>query len=238
MFVFMKRYLYIFIFIVAVIIIPLLLNFIIGLHTPNNITIVGKPSDWLLFYGSYFGGALTAIIAFVALFLESKRNKKSIEIAYKQKTVKELELTLADSVSLFDYSRIGTVSLFLEDRSQYNSVLKEMDEYLNKVTTTANAWGVIYSDSTQPEVREFQSAYDACWHKLVEQINRMTELITALRELPDNDDEQRERIMREITTINEFQAEYKQNYLSPLFSRAKNWIAAEKCKLDILEQSL
>jgi hypothetical protein len=112
-----------------------------------------------------------------------------------------------------------------------------MDEYLNKITTTANAWGVIYSDSTQPEVREFQSAYEACWYKLVEKINEMTGLIIALRQLR-SDDEQRERIMREITTVSTFQNEYKERYLSPLFNRAKNWIAAEKRELDILKQSL
>ena len=54
--------------------VPFLLNFVLGLHSPNNIKVIGTATDWLLFHGSYIGGVLTAVVGFIVMGIESRRN--------------------------------------------------------------------------------------------------------------------------------------------------------------------
>lgn len=213
---------------IIALIFPILLNIILGFHSPNNIKVIGDSATWLLFYGSYIGGVLTAIIGFFTMNQTSKLNKNEILIAQKRESIKELEHSLARCVSLFDYSRVGTISLFFDDRSKYNEVLKDMDEYLNKVTTTANAWGVIYANSNRKETQEFQDAYNTCVSTLIDRINQVTKLIAELKE--DIKIIERNKIIQEIKTIIDMQPKY-QSLLDTLFLKAQMWIKAEKQEL-------
>lgn len=207
---------------------PILLNVILGFHSPNNIKVIGDSATWLLFYGSYIGGVLTAIIGFCTMNQTSKLNKNEILIAQKRESIKELEHSLAKCVSLFDYSRVGTIALYLHDPTKYNDVLKEMDEYYAKVTTTANAWGIIYSGSEQKEVQEFQDAYKRCVEFLSRKINQVTDLIKKLQaELTEIE---REDVIQQITKIIQQQPEYLA-LQQTLFNKAKQWIIAEKQEL-------
>lgn len=207
---------------------PILLNIILGFHSPNNIKVIGDSATWLLFYGSYIGGVLTAIIGFFTMNQTSKLNKNEILIAQKRESIKELEHSLAKCVSLFDYSRVGIIALYLHDPTKYNDVLKEMDEYLNKVTTTANAWGVIYSGFEQKEAQEFQDAYKQCVEFLSRKINQVTDLIKKIQaELTEIE---REEVIQQITKIIQQQPEYLALQRT-LFNKAKQWIIAEKQEL-------
>ena len=63
---------YIFLGVVAIVIIPFLLNLILGMSNPiQSINIIGDELSWLGFYGSYIGGTLTAVVGFVALCQET-----------------------------------------------------------------------------------------------------------------------------------------------------------------------
>ena len=213
--------------------IPIIINFIIGLEPPNNISVVGNEGVWVQFYGSYIGGILTAIIGFLAMERSSHENAKNICISTKQQEITTLEHTLSNCVSLFDYSRVGAIALYLDEPSKYDEILQKLDDYHSKITTTANAWGVIYSNSTKQEIRDFQDIYVDCVNELTAAINRVSYKIKLLKSA---DDISRKEIMLKINTIVGRYVEY-QALLTRLFNAAQHWIDSEKQELQRLQNS-
>ena len=211
--------------------IPVLINFIIGLEHPKNISVVGDEGVWVQFYGSYIGGILTAIIGFWAMERSSHENAKNICISTKQHEITTLEHTLSNCVSLFDYSRVGAIALYLDEPSKYEEILQKLDEYLSKITTTANAWGVVYSNSTKQEIRDFQDVYVDCVNDLTAAINQVSYKIKLLKKA---DDISSKEIMLEINTIVGRYVEYNV-LLTRLFNAAQRWIASEKQELQRLQ---
>lgn len=228
---------YIFYSLAIIFAIPILLNIVLGANNPfQNITIIGDSTHWLGFYGSYIGGVLTAIIGFATIYREERTNKLQIQITQKDNYIKDLENRLAECVSLFNYSRVGTVALYINDRSKYNDVLREMDTYLNNVTTVANAWNTIYGDSDKNEIQEFQGQYFECWQKLTESINSVSKLICELKCIEDQ--AERDVYVSKIKDIVDYHDNYKQLYLLPLQDKARQWIKAERAELNKMKALL
>ena len=88
----MKKWL--FTVIIVLTIIPIVLNIILGATNPFDIGIVGNNVDWLLFYGSYLGGVIAAIIAFVTMWQTSKHNTLSIMIQRQETYIENLSFEL------------------------------------------------------------------------------------------------------------------------------------------------
>ena len=212
---------------------PVLLNAIIGLNHPHNIMVVGDPSTWINFYGSYIGGVLTAIIGFLTLWQTSKENRKALQVSYQENTVKSLEQTLAQCVSLFDFSRLGVISMYLDNQAKYDDVLQKLDDYYCHIMTTADAWGVVYDGRKEKEIIDFQSVYGRCVKDLTHYINQMTELIVQLKN--ENKEETRETIMINMKTILDRRDDY-QELLRLLFLKAQSWLDMERNKLKRLQE--
>lgn len=53
---------------------PVIVNFMLGSKTPFNIEVVGLPSEWISFYGSYLGGIVTALVGFYTIYRSNKQN--------------------------------------------------------------------------------------------------------------------------------------------------------------------
>ena len=212
---------------------PMLINFIVGLKQLNNITVVGEPSTWIGFYGSYIGGVLTAIIGFLTLLKETKENRRVLQISYQEKIVASLEQTLAQCVSLFDFSRLGIVSMYLNDKSKYDEVLHDLDMYNYHITTTANAWGVLYAGCEEKEIQDFQSVYYQCVKDLTHYINQMTELIVQLKN--ENKEEDMKNIIMQLKAVLDKRNDY-QELLRLLFSKAQLWLDMERKKLKELQK--
>lgn len=220
---------------VGVILLPILINIITGFNSPNNISVVGNAETWVQFFGSYIGGVLTAIIGFWAMERGNYQSNHNIAISIKRQEIAVLEQTLANCVSLFDYSRVGTIALYLDDNSKYDDVLYQLDEYFNKVSTTANAWGVIYANSSKQEIRNFQDIYLDCFTELTRAINEVTDKVKLLKKTR-KDDPQWVTITNEITGIIQRGDQYK-ILLSHLLTAAQQWIASEKNELEKLKHS-
>lgn len=220
--------------ILLLITIPIITNTFIGLNTPFSIKVSGTEKEWVSFFGSYLGGVLTAIIGYITLYYNTKQSEKTILVSQKTQTIKELEQTLANCVSLFDYSKVGKISLFFDSPSKYDDVLQELDSYLDRIATTANAWGVIYANSEQQVIRDFQDTYTTCVSRLVEKINEVTKEIIALKSACN--EQERTAV---ISRINEIIA-YKDTYLSllqDLFNQAHLWIEQEKQELRQIQKA-
>lgn len=247
--------------------IPPILNFILGQNTPNNIGVIGNPETWLGFYGSYLGGVITALIGFYTIYRSERVSALQMEIERKREEIGHLEDRLAECVSLFDFSKVGIVSLYLPNSSKFNDVLAELNDYHNKVTTTANAWSTIYGDSDCPYIKEFQNSYVDCWDALTKQINQVSSMIVELQcvylniknlegstaeartrtntnrvmELAaqlDKDQKERDSIIRAISDIVSQAPMNKDKYLFPLQEQARIWISEEKKHLQKLHEAL
>lgn len=227
----MKKIILLFLIIMAIVF-PAVINIVVGLNHPHNITVVGEPSTWIGFYGSYIGGVLTAIIGFLTLLKTSNDNRRELQVSYQEKVVASLEQTLSQCVSLFDFSRLGIVSMYLNDKSKYDAVLHDLDMYYYHVTTTANAWGVLYAGREEKVIQEFQSIYHQCVTDLTHYINQITELIVQLKY---DKKEETESTLQKIEEVLSKRNDYDK-LLQSLFNKAQSWLDMERNKLKRLQE--
>ena len=228
--------------IIVALIIPFVLNFVLVSDTPNGFNVIGNPVNWLLFYGSYLGGVITAIIGFITMQKSGKQNKTNIEITYKRESLKELRNTLATCVSSFDYTRLGTINMYIDDPDKYNYVSEKLDEYYASVTNTANAWRTMYNGDTREEVENFLKAYRNCFKFLTAKIKDVKHKIDALKEAKLTHNTEAEKTAKdEIKTIIDIDKEDASNFelnLRVLVGCATQWIIAEQKEIEKLEAQL
>lgn len=124
---------------------PVIVNFMLGSKTPFNIEVVGLPSEWISFYGSYLGGIVTALVGFYTIYRSNKQNKLQIQITYKQEYIKNLKLTLANSISLFDCLREDDIADCTDDLSKCRKKLNELCDYRDKIMSVANGLCMTYN---------------------------------------------------------------------------------------------
>ena len=229
------------IFVVSIFI-PPILNRALGSDIPYGVKVIGDSVDWLLFYGSYLGGVITAIIGFLTMQKSGKQNKTNIEITYKRESLKELRNTLSACVSSFDYTRLGTINMYIDDPDKYNDVLEKLDEYYASVTNTANAWRTMYNGDTREEVENFLKAYMNCSEFLTDRIKEIKDAINTLKEAKLTHNTEAENTAKdEIKTIIDIDKEDASNFkfnLQVLVGCATQWIIAEQKEIEKLEAQL
>ena len=223
---------------VFLIIIPLALNFVLLRETPLNLCVVGGPQEWLVFFGSYFGGSLTAIIGVITLRHTERKNKLRIEIEYRRTQLHILEKTLADCVSSYDFTRISNIALIIKDKNLYNSYFFELNEHISTLIRKANSFGLIYGteDSvkyTNPRV-QFRNKYIDCHNEFVELASKLQQKMNQLRFEEDEISE----LSDEICGITQSFDCFKENHLKPLFRLAQEWIRHEQKEIKDLENEL
>lgn len=232
----MKTY-FIILSILGVLLIPILLNIILGAPNPlSNIDIVGDSTHWLSFYGSYIGGVLTAIIGFVTLYKESVRNKLQLTINSKEDALKELKLSLPERIGMFNFSKVIEISLYSRDKTMYNSIQRELSEYHKLLSAKANAWAVVYASSNQIEVVKFKDAYIDCYNIFNECINSIASAIYHLSK-SETDEEIDLIVKTEINPISRRTNEVNEK-LQLLFSAAQEWIKIEEKEIEELKKEL
>ena len=228
---------YIIIAIFAVVLTPIMLNVFLGASNPlSNIEVVGSEVDWLAFYASYIGGLLTALIGFITLYKEAKRNRLLLEIRSKEDALKELRLALSERIGMFDFSKVIEIALFPYDTTMYTTLQRELSEYHYQLTSKANGWGCIYASSSQVEVVKFGSIYTDCYKTFSDSINSVTEAICALGKV-DSKNEKMTIISNEILPITRKNTEVNCK-LVDLFSAAHAWISAEEREIAQLKAKL
>ena len=239
---------YIIIAIFAVVLTPIMLNVFLGASNPlSNIEVVGSEVDWLAFYASYIGGLLTALIGFITLYKEAKRNRLLLEIRSKEDALKELKLALTERIGMFEYSKVIEIALFPYDTTMYTTLQRELSEYYYQLTSKANAWGTIYASSTQEEVVKFKDIYMDCYEMFIEKINSVTQ---GIYYLANPKTEKGNKLTEE--DLHKYRKDMIDKYITPasecssracrmqkmLFSAAQAWISAEEREIAQLKAKL
>lgn len=237
----MKTKHYIWIFGWTIILTPILLNIIIGAHNPfSNIKVIGGAIEWLSFYGSYLGGILATIVGLFTIYCESRRNALNIMIHEQHAFIEKLRFELTDIVSSFDYWYLGSISLYISNKSNkeaHEIICNIQSEYLNRlnhlyreVTQKGNAFGLIFSEQTEAHINGFLSSYHACYKAYGEDIDKMTKLISEIK-TPDD-------IPMLIDSLNKFNNQSKDqnnNLNNKLFQDAQQWIKIEEDVLKLMK---
>lgn len=227
---------YIVIIAVTIVIVPILLNIFLGASNPlSNIEVVGSEVDWLAFYASYIGGLLTALIGFITLYKEAKRNRLLLEIRSKEDALKELKLALTERVGMFNYNKVTEIALFSYDKTMYSTIQRELNQYYYLLTSKANAWGCIYESSTQLEVVHFKEVYNNCWNLFKERINCITECIFDLAR--EDCQVERIKIIERIDSVLK-NSDYVNSQIQKFYNAAQAWISAEEREIVQLKAKL
>lgn len=211
--------------------IPVLLNFLIGI--PRFCSIVGSEGEWLLFWGSYLGGILTALVGTITLINNDRKQKVRLEIEYKRDALRRLEQILSDAVGMFDYSRLAKVVLYLDNSQGRKDFLQDMDEYYQTCVAKANSWGVIYErEETQAYQRDFHDKYIAAVEYITKKISALEKLVV------EYNDATEQNTMCDILQITSKSEEFKRDCLQPLYYAAKQWLKEERTEIERLTEQL
>lgn len=230
----MKAKCYISVFVGIMILIPIVLNIIIGAPNPfSNIEVVGSPTEWLSFYGSYLGGLLAVLVGLFTIFCESRRNGLNIMIQDQNTYLEKLRFELADIISSFDYWYLGSISLDVankSDKEAYEIICHTQREYLNKlndlyrsVTQKGNAFGMIYSECQETYIKKFRTSYIACYKAYGDDITEITRLIKGINSPDDIPD-----FWHKIETFNKLTKGQHENLNARLLQDAQYWINMEE----------
>lgn len=211
--------------------IPVLLNFLIGI--PRFCSIIGSEGEWLLFWGSYLGGILTALVGTITLINNDRKQKVRLEIEYKRDALRRLEQILSDAVGMFDYSRLAKVVLYLDNSQGRKDFLQDMDEYYQTCVAKANSWGVIYErEETQTFQRDFYDRYIAAVEYITTNISALEKFVVEYNETKEQSK------MRDILQITSKSEEFKRDCLQPLYHAAKQWLKEERTEIERLTEQL
>lgn len=231
----MKTFLkYLSLILLAFLLIPMSINWILGLTTPFSINVTGEGKDWVPFYGSYYGSIITASISFIILNRTISHNKKEAEIVRKKQDLESLENLLAEHITLINFYKIGAVTLVLNDDSLTKAEILKLESFNFELIRKSNSLHLIFEGKPEQYAINYIANFDKCIDRMTKDINNMTHLISELpkRESLSDDLDKRieitERIKREILKHNS----HKIDYAEPVYNAAKEWLKIERAAFD------
>lgn len=198
----------------VIIILPIFINFIVKINCFSEI-VSGQMEDWILFFGSYLGGIITASISFVILFLTIKHNKNLKKIDNKVEEFNKLREELAYRITLLDFMKIGNIALLNKNNCNCEAEILKLNEYHFELTRSFNAFNLIYEHRDEVYIVDFNYKYNKCINKLHDIINEMTEAIS---------NKDYHKINNIIKSFNDIQ----KDYVKPVYDSAQNWIKEEE----------
>ena len=184
----MKNRWWIIIIIILALITPVILNIIIGSTNPlDSIKVVGTEVDWLVFYGSYIGGVLSAVVAFMTMWQTSKHNTLNVMIPQQEAHIKELNSALSERISKLDFVYIGSISLHTpkeESEEFYQKIPKVLDELneLSKDTSRLfNSYGLLHSQTQNADEKDLNEFYETCVKQYKKRVDEMTIMLATVQ---------------------------------------------------------
>lgn len=198
----------------AMIILPIFINFIAKIDCFTKI-VSAQTGDWILFFGSYLGGIITASISFVILFLTIKHNKNQKKIDNKVEEFNKLREELAYRITLLDFMKIGNIALLNKDNYNCEAEILKLNEYHFELTRGFNAFNLIYEHRKEKYIVDFNNKYKGCINKLYNVIEEMTKAIS---------NKDYHKINNIIKSFNDIQ----KDYVKPVYESAQNWIKEEE----------
>lgn len=224
----MKKYHWlIMVSIVLAILAPIMVNCLI--QQDAWFVFVGKDTDWLVFWGNYLGGVITALVSMVILFVTLKHNHKENQNQQKYQEYRALENKLYDYI---DTIKVEKLTIWLTayqgkniDIDDYSALLVNLTEYYNELAHKKGTCHLLEDETSQPS-KEFIKIYNEIAQELLLWIITQICLLNRLLKNVDND-EKCESIKTKIE-VTIFPALKSDTYYEPLIRKAKEWLKSEK----------
>ena len=238
----MKKWLFIVVIVLAIT--PIAVNIMLGATNPFDIGIVGNNVDWLSFYGSYLGGVIAAIIAFVTMWQTSKHNTLNVMIPQQEAHIKELNSALSERISKLDFAYIGSISLHTpkeESEEFYQKIPKVLDE-LNELSKEAsrlfNSYGLLHSQTQNADEKDLNEFYETCVKQYKKRVDEMTIMLATVQNgrKTAQHSEIYQSFRSDLTDFNIELGKDKTQYTQVLFKKANSIIQAEEKKLEKLNR--
>lgn len=213
------------------VVVPIVLNFFVRIN--SCIPTIGDERDWLAFFGSYWGGVFSCIVAFIAVYRQFKQGVQDMQIRDQEQKIEHLSQDLSNCIGSFNFSQIGAISLFTNETNVYDyidSELTKLNTEQQKIVRQGNIWGLIYGQSTEQHIKEFNNLYLDCIGKFQDDVNTMTLALAELRKTKDHPD-----FFKKVTCLNRILNEHQDTVVHPLFNSAQHVIDQENKVLSQLQ---
>lgn len=239
--------------ILFVVIIPLLINWLI--LCPQWFNTIGQGKDWLMFWASYLGGMLTAFVGVYTLYRTTNKQKTAILLENKRLQLETLRNLLSERVSSFDYSRICTIALYVDNPSQYDDVLQTLEVYSQELVRKANSFEVVFGNTNNAKadltpLGQFISTYHICIEYFIKQALSMERCVTELsskyqiatkngqKVVPVSGQVWAQSTLSQINDIISDQSNAKENYIKPVLHWAQQILLQQQEEIEMLEKQL
>ena len=153
--------------------VPVLINFIVGTKNIFPLPLVGTPSAWLVFWGSYVGSLISAAIAIIVLWRTREYNHKEFVLQDKRRLYREFRNSIASRIGKLENS--GIINLKNASTLSNDSIREEMwrlQQYRAQLYSDVFSSTIkfVYGDNSDEEIRfvYLYTEHIRCTVKLVE----------------------------------------------------------------------
>ncbi len=150
---------------------PVICNILVLTHC-SCFVVAGKGTDWLMFFGSYFGGAIAAVTSFVILWYNRQDNQRQQSLLIKnqewhlahEEIVKEIQ-EIAGSLGKCSVTQIINLDYLANSSNPCNTDLFRLQtlyETIQSLKISAQIWFDCDMDKgqqTQPYRTDFYQSY-------------------------------------------------------------------------------
>lgn len=141
---------------------PILLNFLVFM--PTSQLCVGRLQDWMSFWGSYLGATISAIAAFIILYIQLKDNKlengknRQLQLnvfSYQQEVqwLSELRKVIVNHTCAYRDNDIKEI-INLAYSSSFDSVLQKIKALFDTLALTDTALGLVIMENPRTMIGE------------------------------------------------------------------------------------
>lgn len=169
----LKHLFYIFLIIVIT---PIGTNYILTREIICNYEVAGTGVDWISFYGSFLGSALSAFIAYYVLLKTIENEKRENLKRQKRQELAWLRDDLSERISKLEVTDLFRVLLYNGDLD-INQELERLTNLLYEYKVKTNSSMLKYGTQDEEKCKEFFDEYNSLVKDICIAINKMMAIL-------------------------------------------------------------
>lgn len=140
---------------IIVLLIPIILSLLI--HLPKLGCVAGEESDWIGFWGSYFGALITLLTLYITIQSNKNESDRQRLIEYNKRYARDI----TNAVCSLSISRI--VDCYKQDRQ--NQIIESVDttrleSYKLEISNTYNTLVILYPEAEETFIKQYETSKD------------------------------------------------------------------------------
>ena len=220
-----KHLLYIFLIIAIT---PIVTNYILTREIICNYDVAGTGVDWINFYGSFLGSALSAFIAYYVLLKTIENENRENLKRQKRQELDWLRDDLSERISKLEVTDVFRALLYNGDLD-INQELERLTNLLYEYKVKTNSSMLKYGTQDDEECKEFFDEYNTLITDICIATNKM---MTILSKYMYNSD--KEGMMRDLSVMKVVMEELNKRPQF-VYKRAETYYIAKKRELEKIE---